>query len=149
MTIVPYTKKLTHEMFGLLLAADPDRAAINTYISNSTIVVCQDGDDLMAIGVLSNCDDCYEIRNLSVKESYQGRGIGKSMVTELVKISRNSGGRLLEVGTGNSSLAQLAFYQKCEFRMNRIANGYFDSYSDPIIENGIRCRDLVYLQLEL
>nr|MBP6562703.1 hypothetical protein [Neisseriaceae bacterium] len=51
------------------------------------------------------------------------------------------------VGTANSSLNQLGFYQKAGFRLSHIVPNYFiDHYPDPIIENGLRALDMVYLK---
>jgi hypothetical protein len=54
------------------------------------------------------------------------------------------------VATGNSSLNQLAFYQKMVFRLAAIDRDYFlRTYPEPIVENSIQCRDRVWLELDL
>jgi ribosomal protein S18 acetylase RimI-like enzyme len=56
----------------------------------------------------------------------------------------------LEVGTGNSSIGQLALYQKCGFRITGIDYNYFiRHYDEPIFENGIPCRDMIRLAIDL
>lgn len=51
------------------------------------------------------------------------------------------------LGTGNSSINQLAFYQKLGFRITRIRKNYFvDHYSEAIFENDIQCVDLIILE---
>ncbi len=64
-------------------------------------------------------------------------------------MAKESGAKILELGTGNSSLSQLALYQKCGFGMHSIETGFFNSYPEPIFENGIRCIDMVRLCTEL
>ena len=59
------------------------------------------------------------------------------------------GARAVEIGTGNSSLDQLALYQKLGFRTTGIVAGFLDDYPEPIVENGIACRDMVRLRVEL
>ncbi len=60
------------------------------------------------------------------------------------------GYKTLEVCTGNSSIGQLALYQKCGFRMSGIERDFFiKHYHEPIFENGIQCRDRVRLTQEL
>lgn len=55
----------------------------------------------------------------------------------------------IEIGTGNSSIQELALYQKCGFRLKEIIHDYFvDNYDEPIFENSIQCRDMVLLQLK-
>ncbi|RIO99278.1 GNAT family N-acetyltransferase, partial [Staphylococcus gallinarum] len=52
--------------------------------------------------------------------------------------------------TGNSSIGQLAFYQKAGFRIVAVEMNYFvNNYEDPIYENGILCRDLIRLVKKL
>ena len=55
----------------------------------------------------------------------------------------------VEIRTSNSSLDQLALYQKLGFRITGIVAGFFDDYPEPIVENGIACRDMVRLRVEL
>ena len=57
---------------------------------------------------------------------------------------------MVEVGTGNSSLDALAFYQRAGFRIVGVIPDFFvDNYPEPIVENGIRCIDMVRLRLTL
>ena len=85
--------------------------------------------------------------NIAVIESCQGQGIGKQLLSEAVKIAERSGCKTIEVGTGNSSLAQLAFYQKAGFRITGVVRDFF--VTKNIIENGIRCRDMIRLSLDV
>ena len=58
--------------------------------------------------------------------------------------------RILEVGTGNAGIGQLALYQRCGFSIESIEKDYFvRHYPEPIYENGIECRDMVRLRMEL
>ncbi len=91
----------------------------------------------------------FEIKNLAVLAGYQGKGIAKLLIAELKLLAKSMGASILEVGTGNASLSQLALYQKCGFRMYCIEPNFFESYPKPIFENGIRCIDLVRLRVAL
>lgn len=53
------------------------------------------------------------------------------------------------VGTANSSIGNLAFYQKCGFRLCGIRRDFFLSYPQPIWENGIRALDMVMFERDL
>jgi RimJ/RimL family protein N-acetyltransferase len=51
------------------------------------------------------------------------------------------------VGTSNAGVGQIAFYQKCGFRLLRIDRDHFDEargYDGTATENGIVHRDLVW-----
>jgi hypothetical protein len=65
---------------------------------------------------------------------------------------RAGGVRRAIVGTGNSGIGQLAFYQKAGFRLWRIERDFFSparGYPEGIEENGIPLRDMVWLDMEL
>lgn len=54
------------------------------------------------------------------------------------------------VGTGNSSLDQLAFYQKGGFRICGVDRDFFvQNYDQQIVENAIQCLDMIRLSMEL
>ncbi len=91
-----------------------------------------------------------ELVNVAVTESKQGLGIGKQLVQHAIQTVRHKGYKAIEVGTGNSSIGQLALYQKCGFRITGVDKDFFIlHYSDPIYENGIQCRDMVRLAMVL
>ena len=64
-------------------------------------------------------------------------------------IERASGSIQIIETTGNSSLGELAFYQKSGFRITGVKRDFFADYDPPIFENGIRCLDMVILTLPL
>jgi hypothetical protein len=53
------------------------------------------------------------------------------------------------VGTANSSIGNLAFYQRVGFRMDHVRKDYFSYYREPRYENGIQIRDLLVFRREL
>ena len=56
------------------------------------------------------------------------------------------------VGTGNSGIGQLAYYQRCGFRLWKIERNFFNSergYPDGLEENGIPLRDMVWMDQDL
>jgi ribosomal protein S18 acetylase RimI-like enzyme len=149
MNIEEYDKEITSELMDLLLSADPDKKAILSYLSCSEVLVCKDNDIFVSIAVLVETAGIFELKNIAVLKKYQGKGIAKTMISRVKQLAKRLGAKTLEVGTGNSSLSQLALYQKCGFRMYRIESGFFESYPEPILENGIRCIDMVRLRAEL
>lgn len=85
-----------------------------------------------------------------MKESWQGKGIGKQLIRHAIAEAKAAGFHTVEIGTGNSSIQQLALYQKCGFRMTSIDHDFFlKHYDEPIFENGIQCMDMVRLSLTL
>jgi len=149
MNIKLYQQEVTKELMDLLLMADPDKEAIAAYLDGSVIFVAYDSNRLIGVAAITFETDQAELKNLAVDESYQGRGIAKELIFKAQNYARISGSLSMKVGTGNSSLSQLALYQKCGFRMQYIKEDYFIGYPEPIYENGIRCLDMVVLCAKL
>lgn len=132
----------------LLLEADPDWAAIETYLFNSDIfVMLNQQAQIIAQLCLCKSDTQAEIKNLAVDAGYQGQGLAKTLIQHAIAYTQQLKVHTLWVKTGNSSLDQLALYQKCGFRLSHIEADVFKDYPAPIYENGIRCLDQVVLSI--
>ena len=149
MNIEHYSKEINKKLTKLLLTADPDLQAIEQYITNATIFVAKESNVYVGIVVIISTNGQYEIKNIAVLESHQKQGIAKKLVFKAKEYAKNNGALTIIVGTGNSSLSQMALYQKCGFRMKSIEGNFFLKYPEPIFENGIRCIDLVILSAQL
>ncbi len=149
MKIEEYTQEITSSMMELLLTADPDKNSILAYLPNSKVLTYHDDQHCKGIALLTVSNGVYELKNIAVVKECQGKGIAKLMISEVKSMAKKIGANSVVVGTGNSSLSQLALYQKCGFRMSHIESDFFKSYAEPIFENGIRCIDMVYLRAKL
>lgn len=149
MNIQRYHHMPTEQMMALLLTADPDKSEVLSYLRHSIILVCSDDQLCIGIAVLSTLKNTFELKNIAVADHHQGKGIAKQIIADVKRIAKELGAKRIEVGTGNSSLSQLALYQKCGFRMDHIEPDFFKPYPEPIYENGIRCLDKVWLSAEL
>ena len=90
-----------------------------------------------------------EIELLAVNAAWRGQGIGRAIVAEVVEEAPRRGVKRLLVGTGNFSLDNIAFYQKCGFRMSHVRRGYFDSIDPPEFWQGIKLRDMIVFDYRL
>ncbi|MGZ3612182.1 MAG: GNAT family N-acetyltransferase [Ktedonobacteraceae bacterium] len=90
-----------------------------------------------------------EIVYIAVAHDLRGQGYGKQMIHFLLEELRRRGGHALLVGTANASLDNIAFYQKCGFRMFEIRRDYFTYMQPPITENGIVLRDMIVFRYDL
>lgn len=135
----------------LLLLADPSKEKVLTYVQSGSCYAAYHEQDVIGIYVLlSLSQQTVEIINVAVKESWQGKGIGKQLIRHAISEAKAAGFHTIEIGTGNSSIQQLALYQKCGFRMTSIDHDFFlKHYDEPIFENGIQCMDMVRLSLTL
>lgn len=135
----------------LLLLADPSVEAVKDYLNRGICYVAKEDDQIVGVYVLLKTRPfMIELVNIAVDESKQGQGIGKQLVVDCINRARDLGAKVLEVGTGNSSIGQLAFYQKCGFRIKSVDFDFFTlHHKEKIMENGIWCRDMIRLELEL
>lgn len=140
---------ITSELMQLLLSADPDRNAVLGYLESVTLLAATFAEDIVGVAAFTVSGAEAELKNLAVLQSHQGRGIAKRLVSEVACGARAAGARVLTVGTGNSSLYRLGFYQKCGLRISGVVPDFFASYPEPIYENGIRCLDMIRLRLTL
>ncbi len=133
----------------LLLDADPSEEAISIYIKRSEIFAAMFDEEICGVlAVMETRPAIWEIMNIAVKEGWKNRGIGKRLVMKAIDMAKSRGAATIELGTGNSSIDQLAFYQKCGFRISGIDSGYFKRhYKQPIVENGIPCVDMIRLAI--
>lgn len=135
----------------LLLLADPSEAMIADYLADGRLYSAMWDGVVVGVFVLIPLDDTvWELKNIAVAEEWQGKGVGRALLAAAITEARMLGATRLDVGTGNSSLRQIGFYQKAGFRMARVVKNYFTlNYPDPIEEGGIACRDMLVLSLDL
>lgn len=135
----------------LLLLADPNKELVEGYLKRGQcFVAIVDHKTVGEYVLLPVRPETIELVNVAVDEREQAQGIGKQLVNHAVENARSQGYKTIEVGTGNSGIDQLALYQKCGFRMSGIDKDFFiRHYTEKIFENGIQCRDMVRLSLDL
>ena len=135
----------------LLLLADPSKSIVEEYITRGECFIAESEKQVVGVYVLlPTKPKTVEIVNVAVSEKHQGKGMGKLLVTDAIRVAKTKGYKTIEIGTGNSSIGQLALYQKCGFRIVAIDFDFFiKHYEEEIFENGIQCRDMIRLSKEL
>jgi ribosomal protein S18 acetylase RimI-like enzyme len=135
----------------LLLLADPSEEMIQSYLADGDCYLAEDEDSVIGVYVLAQTKtDKVEIMNVAVREELRDQGMGKLLILDAIEKAKLAGYKTIEIGTGNSSIGQLALYQKCGFRLSSIDKDFFiRNYNEEIFENGIQCRDMVRLTLEI
>ena len=135
----------------LLLTADPSEILVKDYLDRGHCYIAEIDNQAAGVYVLvETSDDTAELINIAVDGKHQGKGIGKALVKDAIQKSKDLGFKTIEVGTGNSSIDQLALYQKCGFRITGVDKDFFiRHYEVEIFENGIQCIDMVRLSQEL
>ncbi|MDN4494361.1 GNAT family N-acetyltransferase [Ureibacillus aquaedulcis] len=135
----------------LLLLADPLKEIVEGYIDRGDCFVAERDQQVVGVYVLlPTRPKTVEIVNIAVHEGLQGRGVGKLLIKDAIQVAMSRGYKTIEIGTGNSSIGQLALYQKCGFRIVGIEFDFFiKHYSEEIFENGLQCRDMIRLAKDL
>lgn len=131
----------------LLLLADPSEKLIKQYLERGKCYIGEEDGEIVGVFVLlSTRPETIELINIAIVEQHQGKGFGKALVIDAIKKAKEQGYKVIEVGTGNSSIDQLALYQKCGFRIIGVDIDFFTfHYEEEIIENGIPCVDMIRL----
>ncbi|NTU82132.1 MAG: GNAT family N-acetyltransferase [Chloroflexales bacterium] len=135
----------------LLLLAEPSEPSLRWSLNHMADTVYRTDLNSEPVGAATMRwqGDPAEILELAVATDQQGRGLGRRLVQLLADEARRRGKQQLIVGTANSSIGNIAFYQKCGLRMDHVRHDYFWYERRPLFENGIQKRDLLVFRLDL
>lgn len=135
----------------LLLLADPSVALVREYLKNGKCFIAKSENETIGVVLIMETKMSHiEIMNIAVKEAFQNKGIGKQLLGFVIDEIKKTNAKSIEIGTGNSSMSQMMLYQKCGFRIVGIDFNFFRRhYAEKIFENGIECRDMIRLRMEI
>lgn len=140
----------------LLLLADESEQQVRSYMHRGNLYVYSHGRDASAVAgiilAIAAGETIVELKAVAIEPGSQGQGIGKQMLAAVLNELRASGVNRVVVGTANAAIGQLAYYQKAGFRLRRIERDFFSperGYPPMMVENGIRLRDMVWMELVL
>ena len=139
---------------SLLLLADESEEQVRSYYQSGDLYALRSdaGATLGMTLVLPDEHDAVELKAVAVAPDLHGKGVGRRMLALVIDDLRERGIPRAIVGTGNSGIGQIAFYQKAGFRLWKIERDFFTparGYPEDIEENGIRLRDMVWFDQDL
>ncbi|HSH81647.1 MAG TPA: GNAT family N-acetyltransferase [Herpetosiphonaceae bacterium] len=139
------------QLIPVLLQAEESRPALLWSIANLVDAVYRmdDGGSLVGAATVKWREDPCEIMELAIVPERHGQGLGRQLMTWLIEEARRRRKKTLLVGTANSSIGNIAFYQKCGLRMDHVRRDYFRYYRRPVYENGIQIRDMLVFRYDL
>lgn len=135
----------------LLLLADESQASIDDYIGRGTCYAAlRDGHIVGQYVLLHTRPFTAEVVSIAVTPDCQRQGIATGLLHHAITTARAEGFRILEIGTGDLGAGQIALYERCGFIPHGIDVDYFRKYYPaPFFENGVECRHMVRLRMEL
>jgi GNAT superfamily N-acetyltransferase len=138
-------------LIPILLQAEGSEGALRWSLAKLSDVIyrAELGGQLVGAATMQWRDDPCELIELAIAPERHGQGLGRQLVAWLLEEARRRGKRQLLVGTANASIGNIAFYQKCGFRMDHIRKDYFWYYREPHYENSIQIRDMLVFQYDL
>ena len=138
--------------WSLLLDADPDKEKVQVYVSRGSGWIWKEKEKTTGVLIYVAREKEYEIVNVAVTPTYQGKGIGgKLLETAFQKLSQLASNQTrIIIRTGTTSSAALHLYQKMGYvEIGRVKDYFIHHYSEPIFENGDQLRDQVILAIHL
>jgi ribosomal protein S18 acetylase RimI-like enzyme len=137
--------------YDLLLDADPSMEVVLTYLGESEVYIALLKNQIIGTFVLYPVDpETLEIKNIAVRESFQGKGVGTLLLERAANIAALKGAAKMIIATSNASIGPLYLYQKAGFNMESLKKDYIiENYPEPLFDNGIECRHMIVLSKHL
>lgn len=132
------------QFLPLLLIGDESETMINRYIGQGNLYAgFLEGEPIAVVMTVCIDSTTVEVKNLAVADGFRRQGYGRRMLRH---IENRHPGKTIVLGTGETP-STLRFYKSCGFTYShRIPDFFTDNYPDPIIEEGVRFRDMIYLK---
>lgn len=122
-------------------SVDQYRDAFRVEQGSRRLLLAAHSEDGLLVGFLvaQNVASDWELENIVVTLTEQGKGIGRSLLRNLVDAARQGGGHSIFLEVRKSNEAARRFYERSGFRQAGLRRGY---YSSP-------CEDAILYQLNL
>ena len=136
------------DYIDLLLDADPSKASIDKYLSDSDVYGLQVDKNIVSLAVILHIDkNTLELKNLVTKKEYRGKGYAKKLLKSLCGNYKQKYNKML-VGTSENNIP---FYVKQGFDKyeKTIKNYFIDNYDEEIIDGDLQCIDMYYYSKDL
>ncbi len=134
--------------------AEDSPAELDSYLHSGRILVARIGPEV--VGHLQLVDTGQpgqaEVKNMAVREDWQGRGFGRRLMRAALTLLAAEGTTMVRVATAAADIGNLRFYQRQGFRMRSIERDVLtDSagYPPGAEVARIALRDRVWLDLQL
>jgi ribosomal protein S18 acetylase RimI-like enzyme len=138
------------QFLDLMLMADESEEIVTKYIHDGEMFAIYHEESIIGVALFTfESDKIVELKNMALSIDSRGKGLGKAVIKRAFEIYKDKNFTKMIVGTANSSIANIAFYQKAGFRMDQIKRDFFRNYPEPFYEDGIRAIDMIMFYKDL
>jgi GNAT superfamily N-acetyltransferase len=135
---------------ALFELAEDSATELDSYIDEGRVLVARSGTEIIGHLQLTGTGDPSqaEVKNMAVRESRQGQGIGRQLIQAAVDLAAAEAVTTLLVATAAADIGNLRFYQRQGFRMRSVERDAFTpatGYPAGLLIDGIELRDRVWL----
>jgi len=109
----------------LFALADDSPTEIDKYLALGEVLVARNAQDIVGHVQLIAAGPIWEIKSLAVLDEHQRQGIGSALVRAALDRAFVAGASRVVVATAAADIANLRFYQRLGFRMDRIERDVF------------------------
>jgi len=132
---------------SLLLEADESELVIRSYLDQGELFTIDEDEVTRGVVLIIGEGVDLEIKNIAVEPASRGRGLGAAAINLVIDKARSQGFRRVIVGTADSSVGTVRFYQRNGFRIYGVRREFFDAYPKAIVEDGLVAHDMVILEI--
>jgi GNAT superfamily N-acetyltransferase len=130
--------------------AEDSAAELDAYIDVGRVLVATSDGEIIGHLQLTGTGDSRqaEIKNMAVRESRQGQGIGRRLIQAAIDLAAAESVTTILVATAAADIGNLRFYQRQGFRMRSVERDAFTpatGYPLGLLIDGIELRDRVWL----
>ena len=133
----------------ILLQADPQEDMIDKYLQQGKMFALSEAGVIktVAVVVVTGNRRC-ELKNIATIEEERGKGYGSNLIRYICEHYSESCDEIY-VGTGKVPRS-IQFYESCGFELSHTVPDFFtENYREPIYDDGIQLRDMVYFKKKL
>ncbi len=130
--------------------AEDSAAELDSYMDAGRVLVAVSDGEIIGHLQLTGAGDPRqaEIKNMAVRETLQGQGIGRRLIQAAVDLAAAEAVTTILVATAAADIGNLRFYQRQGFRMRSVERDAFTpatGYPPGLLIDGIELRDRVWL----
>ncbi len=79
--------------------------------------VCEHDKEVIGYGVLMVVLDEAHLLNISIAQTFQGRGLGRALLLHFIELARHHGGQMMFLEARPSNVAALGLYESMGFNL--------------------------------